>query len=206
VERIAYKPPTRRLDVWITLLGLFGLLIFLVFYDQAFPSAAIDLDLSRAEITQRARDYLEAQGHDLQDYKLAVSLEQDWGASVYLQQTLGVPGTNQLIQSKDLPIWFWRARWFRPLQKEEFSVYLATGGDVVAFVHSILEDAPGAALAQDQARALAEEYLVSDRGWVLNDWEPVSASSEEQPGGRMDHHFEWKRRDFSVGEGDLRLY
>jgi hypothetical protein len=205
VERIAYKPPTRRLDVWITLLGLFGLLIFLGFYHQAFPSAAIDLDLSRAEITQRARDYLEAQGYDLQETKLAVSLEQDWGASVYLQQTLGVPGTNQLIQSEDLPIWFWRARWFRPLQKEEFSVYLATGGDVVAFVHSILEDAPGAALAQDQARTLAEEYLVSDRGWVLDDWEPVSASSEEQPGGRMDHHFEWKRRDFSVGEGDLRL-
>jgi hypothetical protein len=40
----------------------------LVFYNQAFPSAAIDLDLSRAEITQRARDYLEAQGYDLQDY------------------------------------------------------------------------------------------------------------------------------------------
>jgi GNAT superfamily N-acetyltransferase len=33
----------------------------------------------------------------------------------------------------------------------------------------------------------------------------VSASSEEQPGGRIDHHFEWKRQDFSVGEGDLRL-
>jgi hypothetical protein len=205
VEAPTHKPPSRRLDILITLLGLLGLVLFLLFYDQAFPSAAIDLDLSRAEITQRAHDYLEAQGHDLQDYRLALSLEQDWGASVYLQHTLGVSGTNQLIQSEDLPVWFWRARWFRPLQKEEFSVYLATGGEVVAFVHSILEDAPGSALAQDDARALAEAYLVDDRGWVLDDWEPVSASSEEQPGGRIDHHFEWKRRDFSVGEGDLRL-
>jgi len=205
VEPSTHKPPSRRLDILITLFGLLGLALFLIFYNQAFPSAAIDLDLSSAEITQRAHDYLESQGHDIQDSKLALSLEEDWGASVYLQHILGVSETNQLIQREDLPIWFWRARWFRPLQKEEFSVYLATGGEVVAFFHSILEDAPGAALAQDQARSLAEAYLVDDRGWVLDDWEPVSASSEEQPGGRIDHHFEWKRRDFSVGEGDLRL-
>jgi len=134
VESSALKPPSRRLDILITLLGFLGLILYLGFYDQAFPSAAIDLDLSRAEIIQRARDYLESQGHEPQDYELAVSLEEDWVASVYLQHSLGVSGTNQLIQREDLPIWFWRARWFRPLQKEEFSVYLATDGDVVAFV------------------------------------------------------------------------
>ena len=205
MEPSTYKSPTWRLELVITAFGVLGLLLFLAFYDQAFPSAAIDLDLSRAEIAQRARDYLEGQGHDLGDYELALSLEDDWSASVYLQQTLGVSETNELIRSQDLPIYYWHTRWFRPLQKEEFSAYLSTGGDVVAYVHSILEDAPGAALSQDEARALAEAYLVKDRGWLLADWEPVTASSEEQPGGRVDHYFEWKNRDFSVGEGDLRL-
>jgi ribosomal protein S18 acetylase RimI-like enzyme len=205
MESSTYKPPTWRLDIIITLLGLLSLILFLAFYDQAFPSAAIDLDLSRAEIAQRAQDYLEGQGHDLQGYESALSFQQDWNASVYLQNTLGVSETNELIRSHDLPIYYWHTRWFRPLEKEEFSAYLSTEGDVVAFFHSILEDAPGAALSQDQARALAEAYLVDDRGWVLSDWEPVTASSEEQPGGRVDHYFEWKNRDFSVGEGDLRL-
>jgi GNAT superfamily N-acetyltransferase len=205
MESSTYKPPTWRLDIVITLFGLLSVILFLAFYDQAFPSAALSLDLSRAQIAERAGDYLAAQGHDLQGYQSALSFQQDWDASVYLQNTLGVPGTNELIRTEDLPIWYWRARWFRPLQQEEVSAYLATDGRVVAYYHTIPEDAPGAALTQDQARVLAEQYLVEDRDQALDRWEPVTASSEEKPGGRVDHYFEWVRRDFSVGEGDLRL-
>jgi hypothetical protein len=72
-------PPSRRLDLFITLLGLLGLVLFL-----AFLSAAIELKLSRAEIAQRAQAYLESQGHELQDYEFALSFGQDWWASVAL--------------------------------------------------------------------------------------------------------------------------
>lgn len=54
-----------HLDLLITLLGLLGLTSFLAFYDQAFPSAAIDLKFSRDEIAHRAHVYLEDQGYDL---------------------------------------------------------------------------------------------------------------------------------------------
>ena len=194
-----------RLDAAITLLGLLGLALFLAFYDRAFPSAAIDLDLSRGEIAQRAQSYLRGQGYAPQDYEFALSFEQDWWGSVYLQRTIGIPETNRLIRSQRLPIWRWHARWFRPLQKEEFAIYLSPGGEVLAFAHSVEEDAPGAKLSQDEGRALAEVYLTQDRGWALADWAAVVASSEERPGGRTDHHFEWKRRDFSVGDSELRL-
>jgi GNAT superfamily N-acetyltransferase len=199
------QPPSRRLDLLITLLGLLGLALFLVFYDRAFPSAAIDLELSRTEIAQRAQAYLEFQGYNLENYEFALSFQEAGLASVYLQHTLGVPETNRLIRAERLPIWTWHARWFRPLQKEEFSVSLAPDGEVVAFSHSLPEDAPGASLSQDKARVLVEAYLVQDRRQVLEDWELVTASSQERPGGRTDHYFEWKHRDFSVGEGDLRL-
>lgn len=197
--------PSWRLDIFITLLGLLGLTLFLVFYDPAFPSAAIDLDLSRAEISQRAQAYLHSQGHNLQGYEFALSFEENWLASVYLQRTLGIPETNRLIRAERLPIWTWHARWFRPLQLEEFSVYLTPDGEVVAFFHNLPEEAPGAGLSQTEARALAETYLVHDHYWTLTDWELATASTEERPGGRADHYFEWKRRDFSVGQGDLRL-
>jgi hypothetical protein len=36
-------------------------------------------------------------------------------------------------------------------------------------------------------------------------WEEVSASSHDRPGGRTDHYFSWKRLDWSVGESQLRL-
>jgi ribosomal protein S18 acetylase RimI-like enzyme len=197
--------PSRRLEFSITLLGLLGLALFLAFYDRAFPSAAIDLALSRSEIARLAQDYLQERGFDLQGYESALAFEEDRWGSIYLQQTLGVAETNDLIRSQGLPIWYWRARWFRPLQKEEFTVYLSPAGDTVAFYHSVPEEAPGATVSQDEARALAEDYLTRDRGWVLADWEAVAASSEERPGGRTDHHFEWRRRDFEVGKGELRL-
>ncbi|GAB4543592.1 MAG: hypothetical protein Kow0063_36910 [Anaerolineae bacterium] len=199
------SPSSWRPDLIITLLGLIGLALFLAFYDRAFPSAAIDLELSRAEITQRAQAYLQSQGYNLQDYEFALSFGEDWWASVYLQRTLGIPETNRLVRGERLPIWTWQARWFRPLQKEEFSVSLAPDGEVVAFFHSLPEEAPGASLPQEGARALAEAYLVQDRDWSSADWELVSASTQEQPGGRADHFFEWRRRDFAVGDGDLWL-
>jgi hypothetical protein len=67
-----------------------------------------------------------------------------------------------------------------------------------------LETDPGAALEQGQARQIAEDYLAG-LGWELADWEEVSASSTERPGGRVDHEFQWKRREFSAGEAELRL-
>ncbi|MEA3339171.1 MAG: GNAT family N-acetyltransferase, partial [Chloroflexota bacterium] len=152
-----------------------------------------------------AHNYLQSQGHDIGNYKSAVTFTGDSWASYYLQRTLGIPETNRLIRETQIPIWYWRARWFRPLQKEEFRAYLAPDGRVVALSHTLLEDAPGASLSQEEARTLAQDYVSQDRGWDLDEWEEISASSEERPGGRTDHTFKWKRSDWDVGESELRL-
>jgi hypothetical protein len=137
------SPGQYPLDRIITLLGLLGLALFLSFYDRAFPTAAIDLDLSRAEIARRAHTYLRARAFDVEGYRSALTFTGDSWASYYLQRTLGIPETNRLIRKTQVPVWYWRARWFRPLQKEEFQVYLAPDGQVVALSHTLLEDAPG---------------------------------------------------------------
>lgn len=199
------RPAPRWLNLLIVALGLSGLVLLLVFYDQALPTAAIDLSLSRAEIAQRAQAYLEERGYDTSGYKFALTFGEDSWASYYLQRTLGIPATNRLIRETQVPIWYWSARWFRPLQKEELRVYLAPDGQVVALSHVLLEDDPGADLPQEKARQLALDYLSQDRAWNLDDWEEVSASSEDRPGGRTDHSFVWKRRDWDVGASELRL-
>jgi membrane protease YdiL (CAAX protease family)/GNAT superfamily N-acetyltransferase len=205
--------PTRRIFTFlsqhrewlITLLGVLGLMLFIGFYDRAFPSAAIDLSLSRAEITERAEAYMTSLGYELNDYKYALTFGRGGWASLYLQRTLGIPETNRLIQETDLPVWYWRSRWFRPLQKEAYALYLDPQGEVVGLSHVVLEDAPGASLSQKEARVLAQTYLEDDRGWDLADWEAVSSSSEEKPGGRVDHRFSWKQRAWDVGDSQLRL-
>jgi ribosomal protein S18 acetylase RimI-like enzyme len=199
------KPPSKRVDILITLAGLAGIFLALAFYNQAFPEAALELKLSRQEITSLAQQTMQSYGYEVQDYKSALEFASDDWASIYLQRTLGIPETNSLIRQENLPIWYWHARWFIPLQKEEFSLYLSPDGQVVNFSHTIEEDAPGAAITVDEARALAEAYLVNQQGLNLSQWEPVTSSSTDRPGGRRDHYYEWKKRDFEVGESELKI-
>jgi membrane protease YdiL (CAAX protease family) len=197
--------PSKRVDILITLAGFASILLALVFYNQAFPSAALELKLSRREITDLAQQTMQSYGYDVQDYKFALEFTEDSWASIYLQRTLGIAETNRMIREEDLPVWYWHARWFRPLQKEEFSLYLSPDGQVVSFSHSLEEAAPGAAIPQDEARSLAEAFLVNQLGLDLSQWEAVTSSSADRPGGRRDHYFEWKQRDFEVGESELKI-
>ena len=76
----------RRWDSWrpdliLTILGLLGLVLFLAFYDQAFPSAALDLTLSREQIAERATVYMCQRGYDLGAYQTALTFEE---ASAYI--------------------------------------------------------------------------------------------------------------------------
>jgi ribosomal protein S18 acetylase RimI-like enzyme/membrane protease YdiL (CAAX protease family) len=192
-------------EALLTGFGVLGLVLFVLLYDRAFPSAALDLALSRAEIARRATAYVEGLGYDLAGSKFVLTFHEAWLPSVYLQQTLGIVQTSELARREGLPLWLWEARWFKPLQKPELDLSLMPDGTVVALSHSVLEDAPGADIPQDRARALAETYLVQDRGWDLAGWELVSASTQAQPGGRSDHYFAWKRANWDVGSSELRL-
>jgi hypothetical protein len=49
----------KKLDVLLPVLGILGLVLFLVFYDRAFPSAALDLALSREQAVMLSRGWLE---------------------------------------------------------------------------------------------------------------------------------------------------
>jgi len=195
----------RRLDIWIALAGILGLILCLSLYRQAFPSAAIHFPLSRQEIAQRAEQYLREFGYDPEGYKLALTFGQDYFGSIYLQRTLGIPETNRRLERENLPIYYWTARWFKPLQKEEFSITLAPDGQLIGYDHKIMEDAPGADLVQANAEAIVQEYLATYPIWQEGVWEVVKFSSEVRPAGRKDHTFTWKRQGFSAGKSELRL-
>ena len=82
------KSSALRFDVVLTIVGVLCLILFLAFYDQAFPSAALDLKLSRDEIARRAEAYLKAQGHDVSGYEFALDFDSAYWASLFLQRTL----------------------------------------------------------------------------------------------------------------------
>jgi hypothetical protein len=192
------------LELLITLLGIIGAIVFLSFYDQALPNAAIDLKYSREQISQFAKTQLNELGFSPEGYEFALSFNEDNLASFYLQRRLGVEETNIRLTNEKWPLHFWTARWYKPLEKEEFYIHFSPQGKFLGFDHIIAEDAPGASITIEQAQGVAEKFLSQYSTWTTANWERVEATSKVMSAGRVDHTFVWKSRQFSAGESELR--
>lgn len=203
-----YPTHAQKRSIWpevlITLLGIIGVILFLSFYDQALPSAAIDLKYSREQISQLAEAQLREFGFSSDGYEFALSFDEDYMSSYYLQRNLGVEETNIRLANEKWPLHNWTARWYKPLEKEEFYIRFSPQGEFLGFVHVIAEDAPGAAITIERAQVIAEDFLSQHSNWDAANWERIEAASEAMPSGRVDHTFVWKSNQFSAGESELR--
>ena len=137
----SYTSSNQKSKLWveilITLFGIAGVLLFLAYYETAFPDASVDVTLSRGQAEQIAARQLQDLGYMLEGYEFALSFSSDNQSAYYLQRTLGVEEYNKRLATEHWPIYFWSARWFKPLQKEEFRVYLAPSGDFLGIHHII---------------------------------------------------------------------
>src|SRR5215813_4288251 len=93
-------------------------------YDAAFPQASLTLPLSSQQITARATEFLNQRGLSPAGFRNLTLFDPDEEARLYLERELGLEEANRLMASK-VPVWRWRARWFRPPDKEELVVFLA---------------------------------------------------------------------------------
>jgi membrane protease YdiL (CAAX protease family) len=136
-----------------------GLWLSLKFFYKVFPEATIDFRLNRGQSEQVAAQFL----HDQNlipptDYRHASRFGYDGSAKTYLEKELGVEKARAFL-GHPVRLWYWEHRWFRPSTKEEFSVFISPEGEIVRLDHQVEEQAAGADLAEDSARAIAEQFL-----------------------------------------------
>src|SRR5208282_3812410 len=97
--------------------------------------------------------------------------------------------------------------YFRPLQKEEYLVFVdAQTGKVFDHQHELDEDAPGASLALEDARKLAEQAM-QGRGYTPSGFK-LADSTANQRKAREDYSFTWKANPGdprNVGSAEYRL-
>ena len=168
-------------------------------YSRAFPEASIDLRLSRAEISRRAGQFVNARGWSTVGFRQITVFEPDDNARLYLERELGLAEANRLM-SGPVSVWRWRARWFRPPQKEEYVVYLSPAGRLAGFDHVIAEDTPGARLTLDQAREIARRFLASQ----TNAPQRLVEERLEQRPKRYDYLFTWEQEGFRAKNATYR--
>ena len=189
--------------VVMVLLAALGLFTFVRYQKKAFPSASVDVKIEREQAQRIAADYLAARGFNVSGYSSVTIFGADDEAAIYLQKTLGMEKANEVIRDQ-VQVWFWQARWFRPLEKLEYRVAVTPDGKVLRFRRELEEEKPGANLEQAEARRRAEEFVSNVAKMDLSQYEPVDASSEKRK-NRADHSFVWKKKGFQIGDAELRL-
>jgi hypothetical protein len=168
-------------------------------YEAAFPQASLELKLTRDQITARAERFLQDRRIATQGFRNFTIFEPDEEARLYLERELGLARANQLMLS-EVPIWKWRARWYKPPEKEEMRVYLKPDGKLTGFEHRIKETDPGRRIEAISARMLAEAFL---KGQTDKPHRLVAEQTEKRP-NRDDHVFTWEQEGFKAKDAAIR--
>lgn len=180
-----------------------SLIIGVKYFGRAFPEAAIDFRVTRADSTPIAESFLRARGAVLSGYRHASRFDYDDDTKVYLERTQGLERMEQLTRGP-IHLWRWSHRWFKPQQKEEFRVDVSPAGQVVGYDHEILEDAPGANLDEAAARGIAEKFLTGVMNRDLSNLVFVETQTKKRE-ARTDYSLTWKQKDVNLGDGSLRV-
>jgi len=195
----------RGLLFWIVL-GIAGALFAFKFYFSAFPEASVDFRVSRTEAVARARAFLATAGNDVSGYQSTIVFNVDDDAKTYMERELGLKQANQLM-AREVSVWYWDVRFFRPQQEEEFRVRVSPGGSITGYEHKIEESRAGPKLERAAALSKAEGFLRAQYGAGLSNWNflPEEASSVERP-KRLDWTFAWEKRGFRAKDAPYRLH
>jgi membrane protease YdiL (CAAX protease family) len=192
-----------RLIAACIVIAAISLFVGVRYYFLAFPEASIEFRVTRESSAPVAESFLKRMGLETAAYRHAAVFGFDDEQKTFLERELGVAESNRLLETT-VRLWRWQHRWFRPLQKEEMAVDVTTKGEIVGLRHLLPEDAAGAGLAPEDARKIAERYLVESMARPLDTLSFVEASSEKRP-HRTDHTFTWKVTGSEVHGADYRV-
>ena len=175
-------------------------------FSRAVSIVELDLEMDRASALSAARRLADNFGWGPSGYRQAATFRVDDRARSFVELEGGGPTAFAgLLDEGPFHPYQWVVRHFREGEVREVVVRFRPDGVPYGFHERLSEDAPGAALDPGTARAIAENGTGTPWDVALDRYEPVEASEEKRPGGRVDHTFVYERPDVQAGEGRFRL-
>ncbi|MGH9456297.1 MAG: CPBP family glutamic-type intramembrane protease, partial [Thermoanaerobaculia bacterium] len=150
----------RRFFAVCALVFAASLAVAVVLFDDAFPEASIEFRYDRESSREIALSLLERLGIDVEGARAASRFDWDDTAKIFLERRLETEERQRLLE-EDVAIWYWRHRWFRPLEIAEVTVHVSPSGELVAFQHIIAEEAARPPLPAGTAEVRARDFLRS---------------------------------------------
>jgi membrane protease YdiL (CAAX protease family) len=147
-----------------------------------------------------AEEVMQKQNVDLAKYHRSTTFlsQLNSEATEFLVSKIGIEKTNQIYQQQ-IPEVFWRVRYFRDSDAEEYIVLFRADGEFHSFWHSLDERTPGAKLSKDDAIKLAQDWLRANKQIDFSAWRPVDAESKNYA-NRVDHIFVWEQTTPLTGD------
>ena len=160
--------------------------------------------LSRDQIALKADAVLSEHGFTPSDYRRIITLSSTSLPSKYLLEHGSLDQLAGLFQTEwpnlDLK---WGIRYFKILQREEFSLELDKDGNLTHWNHTVLPEAPGASLDRDTALAKVTDCLAQKHGIVAARETLVTETPVKQE-HRLDYAFTFERTNWNWGDARLR--
>ena len=168
-------------------------------FSSAFPEASIDFRYDRSSSRPVAERIVAAQQFDTRGLTHTAVFDSDDAARIFLERSLGLKKANDVMR-RDVRLFFWHHRWFRPLQEEEMSADVAPTGEIVSMTRRIPESRPMPSVDVAAARTIAEAFLA--RAGVAN-VDLVSQSELKLP-ARVQRIFVWTSRSVHPAGAEYR--
>ena len=182
-------PARVRLAILLAIIG-FAVSIIHVYH---FGSG-LNIHETKSQAVQQSDTYLQNIHVNPAGYKQVAWFDENVDPLTvrYLLEHEPVQKTDQIYRQSTQML-LWEVRYFRPLQKEEFRVFVdAENGKVFGVEHLLDESAPGASLSSDQAKSLAakavEEHGYKLDGFFLQDQQALKRKA------RMDYSLVWQAK------------
>ena len=177
------------------------------FFPRAFSIISLDLKMDRAGALSSAKDLAAKHGWSPSGtFRQAATFGVDDTVKTFVElEGGGADAFRGMLAQHLYEAYTWRVRHFREGEARETLIRFTPTGAPYGFRERLKEDAAGASLPDDSARAIAEAAARDDWRMDLAPFTLVEHSKETHTGGRTDHTFVYERKGVTLGEGRYRL-
>ena len=203
-----------KFDYLLFLFAVFMLVLFLFFYPQVFPDAAMRLTYNEGQIAKIAYKILQDLDYDISKIGHRSRIYMDKEQLRYFQKTFGLKRANEIIRENKIPVYYWKLSLRENKEnnniisisydseeeaKEEIvkslsdtiAIKLSTQGQLIGLNVRMGKKAIMDSLSYDEALAKANEFLKKHRPDRYQNYRLLK-SDKDQNIVRLDYHFTWE--------------
>ncbi len=181
-----------KLLLLFVLLGIAGLILFAFRHKSVFPSAAINLSVSKADILKLAETWNSKLAYAKTNVIKSITFGCDDDVKTFLEYELGNESANQLMQ-KQIPVFYWYCAFKKEFDQEKMLMTISPAGELLFFDHVLPNDLALKTIAHEEARTKAFDFVLKQTGWLAQDCKLVEDNVDKQL-HRDDYDFVWENQ------------